>query len=528
MIYLSSITICCKKKIKMIKYKYNHDYKGERAMERIFTKGERFVDASGRQRIFNGINLCDKGTPNADNTAKVYNLDFDEELIVRLKKCGFNLVRLGLTWDGVEPQPGKYNGEYIAKVKKVADSCEKHGMYFFLDMHQDLYGGAVDTPADGAPMWACMTDGYKFKPTKFVWAEGYFWGKAIHRCFDHFWANDIVCGKPIQEHYCDMWKYLAKEFEGYTSLFGFDIMNEPFPGTPGGKVFRKLIGSVVLSGMFDRRVHRVQLLKDALRGETRHKVLDQFDDPEFFSHIVTRGSGKIIKDFDENYYSPFLNRVATAIREVTDKGIIIMENCYYSNLSIPCSTPAVTVNGKRESQLCFAPHGYDLMVDTPDYKYASNSRTGAIFDEHKRTQKRLNVPVFVGEWGGSGGNEDKTWLNHINFLLDKFDENQWGQTYWAYTGDMFDTVVMESLVRTAPVAVTGTIDSYRTDRENGTFVLRYTQGYNFKEPTEIFVHKTPAKIDTDGEYEFVRNEGGEGGILKVTTGTGKHKVVISF
>ncbi|MBR4766807.1 MAG: hypothetical protein IK085_08600, partial [Clostridia bacterium] len=61
-----------------------------------------------------------------------------------------------------------------------------------------------------------------------------------------------------------------------------------------------------------------------------------------------------------------------------------------------------------------------------------------------------------------------------------------------------------------------------------TFVLKYTQGYDFKEPTEVFVHKTPAKIDTDGEYEFVQNEGGEGGILKVRTGTGKHKVVITF
>ncbi|MBR6005983.1 MAG: glycosyl hydrolase family 5, partial [Clostridia bacterium] len=81
-------------------------------MERIFTKGERFVDASGRQRIFNGINLCDKGVANAEKTSKIYNLDFDENLIIRLRKCGFNLVSLGLTWDGVEPQPGKYNEEY--------------------------------------------------------------------------------------------------------------------------------------------------------------------------------------------------------------------------------------------------------------------------------------------------------------------------------------------------------------------------------------------------------------------------------
>ncbi|MBO4893645.1 MAG: cellulase family glycosylhydrolase [Clostridia bacterium] len=497
-------------------------------MERIFTKGERFVDESGRQRIFNGINLCDKGYANEEKTDKVYELDFDENLIVNLKKRGVNLVRLGLTWDGVEPEAGKYDEDYLDRVQKVADLCEKHGIYFYLDMHQDLYGGAADTPADGAPMWACMTDGHEFKPTKFVWAEGYFWGKAIHSCFDHFWANDVCCGKPVQEHFCEMWKHVAERFKDNTALFGFDILNEPFPGSSGGKVFRKLIGSVVRAGMFDRRVNRIRLVKDALKAETRHSVLDQFEDPEFFSTIVTRAGGKIIEDFDKNYYSPFINRVAEAIREVTDKGIIIMENCYYSNTSIPCSTPAVTVKGAREPQLCFAPHGYDLMVDTPDYKYASNSRTGAIFDEHLRTQKRLNVPVIVGEWGGSGGNEDKTWLNHINFLLDKFDSNQWGQTYWCYTPDIFDTVVMESLVRTVPVAVSGTIDSYKTDRGTGSFVLKYTQGYDFREPTEIFVHKKPARVEADGEYTLEPVEDGESFILKVKTGTGKHKVVISF
>lgn len=497
-------------------------------MERIFTKDEIFVDSLGRQRIFNGVNLCDKGYPNKEVTKKIYELNFDEELIIRLKNCGCTLLRIGLTWDGVEPEPNKYDEEYLDKVEKVTKLCEKHGLYYFLDMHQDLYGGAVDTPADGAPLWACVTDGYKFQPTKLVWAEGYFWGKAIHRCFDHFWANDICCGKPIQEYYINMWKHVAQRFKDSPALFGFDIMNEPFPGTPGGKVFRRLIASVVKAGMFDKRVNRIQLIKDALKAETRHKVLDQFDDAEFFQQIVCNGGAELIKEFDTKYYSPFLNKAVAGIREVTDKGIIIMENCYYSNLSIPCSTPAVTVNGKREDQLCFAPHGYDLMVDTPDYKYASNSRTGAIFDEHRRTQKRLGVPVLVGEWGGSGGNEGTDWLKHINFLLDKFDSYHWGQTYWAYTEDMLDSVIMQSLLRTTPVAVSGIIESYRTDREQDAFTLAYTQDKEFEAPTEIFIHKPFKEVITDGEYTFDAFDNSESGILMVKTGVGKHEITIRF
>lgn len=498
-------------------------------MKKIFTKKDIFVDETGRQMIFNGINMCDKGRADESKTKKVYDVAFDEELIVRLKSCGVNVIRLGLTWDAVEPAPGKYDEDYLDRVEKVTKLCEKHGIYYYLDMHQDLYGGPVDKGAgDGAPTWACITDGAEFHPAKLVWAEGYFFGKAVHRSFDHFWANDVCCGKPIQEHYCAMWKHVAERFKDSPALFGFDVMNEPFPGTPGGLVFRKLIASVVRSGMFDRRVDRLGLVRDALKAETRHKVLDRFADADFFHEIVCRAGKSLIYKFDTECYSPFINRVTAAIREVTDNGIIIMENCYYSNLGIPCSTPAVTVNGKQESKLCFAPHGYDLMVDTPDYKYASNTRVGSIFAEHLNTQKRLGIPVLVGEWGGSGGNEGTEWLDHIDYLLDIFDSNKWGQTYWAYTPGIFDSVVVRSLVRPAPVAVTGEIDSYTTDRKDGIFTLRYTQDKEFDLPTEIYLPSAPVSVETDGEYSFKPFDGSEAGILSVKTGVGRHQVKVIY
>lgn len=495
-------------------------------MERIFTEGLAFVDEQGRQRIFNGFNLSDKGRPNEDKSRKIYDLDFDEDTIVRLKNSGFNLFRIGLTWDAVEPNPGEYDEEYLQKLDKLTALCEKHGVYYFLDMHQDLYGGAVDTPADGAPFWACITDGAEFHKPKFVWAEGYFFGKAIHRCFDHFWANDICCGRPIQDWYCDMWKHVADRYKDSPALFGYDIMNEPFPGTSGGLVFRKLIASAVRAGLVDSRVNRVQLVKDALKTETMHKVLDQFADADLFHSIVCKAGYELIRKFDLNSYSPFINKVASSIREVTDKGIIIMENCYYSNLGIPCSTPPVTVNGKREKNLCFAPHGYDFMVDTPDYKYASNTRTGSIFDEHRNTQLRLNVPVFVGEWGGSGGNEGKEWLNHINFLLDKFDSYSWGQTYWCYSKGIFDTVIMESILRIAPIAVNGEIVRYGIDRENNIFSLEYIQSEDNSLATEIYLPDVNCSVTCDGECKIIKYDGSNSGVLRIKSNAGKHIVTV--
>lgn len=487
-------------------------------MLKIKTEGQRFTDSYGRQRIFNGMNLCDKGGYLDGGNKREYLLPFSEELIKDLAGKGVNLVRFGLTWDAVEPEPQKYNEEYLGRVREIADLCEKYGIYFYLDMHQDLYSGYKGCAGDGAPEWACMTNGAKFKPTRFVWAEGYFWGKAVHNAFDSFWQNRPYNGIPLQKYYADMWKHIAEEFGDHPALFGFDILNEPFPGSDGGKVFRKLIAGTAKTVITDKRCKLSFMAKKVFSGNIIG-CLEPFDDYSLFRK-ATSGGDKLIYKFDTEYYSPFLNRIASAIREATDNGIIIMENSYYSNLGIPYSAPPVEVNGKREEQLCFAPHAYDFMVDTPEYKYASNNRVGGIFDEHRRSQERLNVPLIVGEWGGQS--EGTEWLDHIEYLLDKFDGYQWSQTYWCYYDGLLENPIMKDLVRTSPVAVCGKIDSYSYDRNSNVFNMEYTQDRDYDAPTELYVHTAPAKITTDGEYTL------DGTKLEIKAGPGSHKITIEF
>lgn len=487
-------------------------------MLKILTEGKRFRDEAGRQRIFNGVNLCDKGNNDNGEVKRQYAMNFDEQLISQLAADGFNIVRLGMTWDAIEPQPRQYDEAYLDRVEKVADLCEKYGIYFYLDMHQDLFYGEKNTAGDGAPLWACITDGAKFEPVKIVWAEGYFWGKATQRAFDAFWNNEKINGVPIQTYYQDMWKHVAERFKDHPALFGFDVMNEPYPGKVGGKVFRKLIAGVAKTVITDKRAPIPFLAKQLFSGNVI-RCLEPFNDYSLFRK-ATSGGDKLIKDFDTNKYSPFLNGMAEAIRQVTDNGIIMMENCYYSNLGIPYSCPAVTVKGKREEKLCFAPHAYDLMVDTPEYKYASNTRVGGIFDEHRASQNRLDVPLLVGEWGGQS--EGTEWLDHIEYLLDKFDSYQWGQTYWCYYNGLLENVIMRDLIRTSPIAVTGNIDSYKYDREGNTFTIEYTQDKEFDLPTELYLHAEPKEVECDGEYTV------EGKIMKIKTGVGTHKTIIKY
>jgi len=401
--------------------------------------------------------------------------------------------------------------------------CEKYGIYFYLDLHQDLYGGPSDA-GDGAPLWACMPDGAKFKPVKFVWAEGYFFRKAVHRCFDNFWANKEYDGIGIQTRFLNMWTHLAERFKDHPALFGFDLFNEPFLGSSGGKVFRKLILNLVKTVLTDKRCKKLWMIKQLVTGNAI-RVLEPFNDPSLFRKVTSAGD-KLVKKFDEEVYSDFISTAAKTVRDVTDNGIIIMENSYYSNLGIPYCAKAVNYNGVREKNLCYTPHAYDLMVDTPAYKYASDSRVWSIFSEQKKSADRLNVPLMVGEWGGhSDGTE---WLSHINFLLDKFDENQWSHTYWSFYNGMLTSPISQSLVRSVPVAVCGTIEKYYSDRENNAFVLEFNQEKDFDVPTVIYAHKEIENIETDGEYIILPIADTPHSRIEIKTSIGKHKVIVSF
>jgi endoglycosylceramidase len=484
-------------------------------MDKITTQNMRFVDQHGRERIFNGVNICDKGRFNGKNYE--YVTKWDDDRLDRLAENGVNLIRLGTTWDAIEPEPGKYNDEYIDALVGLADRCAEHKMYFYLDMHQDLYSGFDGLAGDGAPKWACLTKGAVPQPTKFVWAEGYFWGRAVQNAFDAFWNNEKVEGKGLLEYFADMWAHLASRFKDHPALFGFDMLNEPYPGTDGGKIFRRLILNLIWVTLTDKRINKIELIKTAL-SKNPIRVLDFYTGDVLRS--ITKSCDNIVKDFDLNRYSPFLNRTSEAIRNVTDEGILFVDNNYYSNTGIPSFTPPITVNGKVDEKQCFGPHAYDFMVDTELYKFASNSRVGSIFEEHRRAQERLGIPVVVGEWGGNS--EGTEWLPHIEYLLALFDSYKWSFTYWEHTAYLYNAPLKKTLQRPFPTAVCGEIVSYKHNRANKCFTLIWEQDKEYDVPTEVFVPFEAKRILTDGDYSL------DGTVLKINGKVGHNELLINF
>jgi len=93
-----------------------------------------FQDQYGRQLILHGLNTISK------NPADYYQFPFFETDVEKEdKEYGFNFVRYGIIWDGIEPQKDSFDNTYLDRVEERVNWYTSRGMYVMLDMHQDWY-----------------------------------------------------------------------------------------------------------------------------------------------------------------------------------------------------------------------------------------------------------------------------------------------------------------------------------------------------------------------------------------------------
>jgi len=141
-----------------------------------------------------------------------------------LARNGFDVVRLGVIYAAVEPSPGIYNDAYIAGIASTVRTLGAHGIYTLLDFHQDQYNERFH--GEGFPAWAVMDDGLPNAPD--LGFPGNYTGMpAVQHAFDHFWADTA----GLQEHYAAAWGHVASKFAGNSHVLGYDLFNEPWPGT---------------------------------------------------------------------------------------------------------------------------------------------------------------------------------------------------------------------------------------------------------------------------------------------------------
>jgi endoglycosylceramidase len=177
-----------------------------------------------------------------------------------LAGLGFNTVRLGIIWEGLEPGPSDVGPNdprycaphrrgtrfpslgradpydpavvraYLASTDTIIRLLARAGLRVVIDMHSDVYGsafsnakGATPWNGDGAPLWATCTGGKRFVAAP-GWGSGYD-SRAVQVAIHHFFANNVRA--DLLGQYARVWQAVARHYRDDREVIGYEIYNEP-------------------------------------------------------------------------------------------------------------------------------------------------------------------------------------------------------------------------------------------------------------------------------------------------------------
>ncbi len=474
---------------------------------KLHTDNHLFRDDAGRHRVLHGINLVEKGTSLTEGSFvdRGFRGSWDEADIADLASRGFTLIRLGIIWAAIEPLPGEYDNDYLNWVESQLDLISEAGMFAILDAHQDLYSQSY---SDGAPPWATLTS-HEFAATD-LWSDAYLASPAVHEALDNFWANTAgPGGVGLQDRFAAMWAHVAQRLGNHPAVVGYDLLNEPTPGSAAPKIFANLIGVFAAATGQDPEV----LAADFSDPEAKFGQLDHLND-EGVHRRIGDALQPLVAAFETELVDPFFAKVVSSIREVDPTTLILREHNYFANLGIPSGQPPL-----EDNNWVYSPHGYDLTVDTPAIALSSNTRAGTIFTRAHETAQRLDVPVIVGEWGalslGPGISD------HGTFLQNLFDELGWSWTYWVWQEGFSDSEAADVLTRPRPLAFAGSGKSWGIS--DGEFSARWA-GAAVDKPSLFYIPLPLQSVEVlrDGRpTTFSR----DGNIVTVVAGTGDYALI---
>lgn len=437
----------------------------------------RFIDQDGRQVILRGVNVGEKRSP--------YLSWHGPREYAQMRGWGFNCIRLLTFWAAIEPECGRYDEEYLKGLDERIKWAKENNIYVILDMHQDLYGEGIPG-GDGAPKWATLDEGKRHASLGFVWSDAYLVSPKIHAAFDNFWNNSPgPDGVGIQDRFALAWQHLARRYADEPAVIGFDLLNEPFPGSD-------VLDAVIATFPVLRQV----LTPDSLSGKS---IMEKLSDMSTYKAILDAAGG-VCQTFEREKLTPMFQRVGEAIRKVDRRHILFIAPCVFTNPGIPSALePVLGEDGQVDPHQAFAPHAYDITVDSPNPEDANSSRLSLIFERHAETARRLGMPFVVGEWGAFYGSPNV--IPVARAYAHEFEKYLAGDTYWDFHEGFERTAFFPMLERPYPHAVSGKIVQYQYDSEKETFKCSWDESGNETKPSIFFF--PGERFPTDSKIELI-------------------------
>lgn len=400
-------------------------------------------DSEDRTIIFHGLNYISAAKSNPDRLVPLSEADLDR----MQKDWGFDGVRYLVFWDAIEPAPGDYDDDYLARVRVELDKLHGRGFLVILDFHQDVYSSLFC--CDGAPAWAVRSEGESFN-LQDQWFLNYF-EPAVMRAWDNFWLYDQGEHADLQDHYVAMLAHTATRLGDHPAVLGFDLMNEPHPGS-----------------LFDV-------------GES----------------LGTKNDSEESRRFDAEFYTPFLQRAVDAIRPAAPDAWLFFEP-RYGGPGAGARSHIGQLRDPRdgEPRLAYFPHLYSLVLEGAGAYDTRRDDTIARWEIHRaEEQVELGMPMAIGEFGLDHG-----WTRGGQFLaevLDLADRMMIGWSYWSYDPGNWglhghdtetgESPIVDLFIRAWPRRIAGNPVSFDWDPESRTFELVYRAGPDATAATEIYL-----------------------------------------
>jgi endoglycosylceramidase len=168
-----------------------------------------------------------------------------------MQELGINVVRLGVMWAGAEPIRNQYDAKYFEVIHGIIQRLATRGIYTLVDVHQDVM--SKQFCGEGFPDWFASNwksvpawnrfpfpqqlVAFKLNSTTGIpdpwdqcntitdWFISYL-TVAVGNAFGQLYKNDDGLGDSFSNY----WGELARQYKNYSSVLGYDLMNEPWAG----------------------------------------------------------------------------------------------------------------------------------------------------------------------------------------------------------------------------------------------------------------------------------------------------------
>jgi endoglycosylceramidase len=439
--------------------------------------------------------------------------------IAKMAAFGFNSVRLPLSWSLLEPERGHFSRVYLDRIAQVVDWARAQGMYVILDMHQNAYSRYVGAPAEGishlryytgAPAWATLTDGFQSK--------GYLNQRevnpAVLEADSSFWYDR----NGIQDEYIAAVASLAARFKEDSTVAGYSVFNEPWPGwnlPPGFEdlllfpFYRRVIDAI--TGVGDGTPCWTGFFMPAVCGYRDLGVRDQ-------RHLIFLDAG--------------------LLREVTD---------FPTHLGLPISSyPNLVLSIHAYTHFYTIDH--ILLNEAPDkanYPWGGYDQSYSLAE---REAKSMSTALFVAEFGNPPSNDSLLLANQ----LQEQERHHVGFAFWTWMDNcsggwgMYDGIDCANhspqpnssgclraqrerlLARVYPRTSSDPNLTYRYDPNSGAFALQ-ASGRPGQAATLVFIPpEVTGQVTTSGNASQSVDAPGDGSrLVTIAPSGGPFSVTVS-